>query len=320
MRHLPAISETQHQLATKNILEALQASVNGLPPSHQAITQFLLTHFHDAVFLTAAQLAKRTRTSESTIIRFAKALGYGGFPAFQEALQALLRQKLAPAERMQRAGGMPGESEAILHRIAERALANIRETRKLLDFGLLEAAGKALTAARVKYIVGLRASAGTAHLLGHYLGQIQPNIRVETEGGPVLFERLVSISKDDALLAISYPRYTRWTVDSLRFAREHGAVTITITDSQLSPAAQIADIALVARADSITFGNSYVAPMLVVDALVGVTLSINPEESLARLDAIEQAFKGHDFFYAGNDTERSYRITKAERTTEEENS
>lgn len=304
-RRVPGISETKHKVATKNIHEALQASVNGLPPSHNALARFLLTHFHEAVFLTAAQLAKRTRTSESTVIRFSRALGYRGFPEFQEALQALLRQKLAPAERMQQAGAMPVESETILHRIAERALANLRETQKLLDFSLLEAAAKTILAARVKYIVGLRASAATAQLLGHYLGQIQPSIRVETEGGPVLFEHLVSISKGDALLAISYPRYTRWTVESIRFARERGAATIAITDSQLSPAAQGADIALIARSDSITFGNSYVAPMLVVDALVGVIVSLNPEESVGRLDAIEQAFKGHDFFYAEEDAQRA---------------
>ena len=318
IRRERSISAAKHRMSAKNILEILQANVDRLPPSHKALARFLVTRFHEAVFLTAAQLAKRTRTSESTVIRFTRALGYRGFPEFREALQGLLRQKLAPAERMQQAGGMPEEPETIVNRIAERALANLREARKLLDFALLEAAAKAITAARVKYIVGLLASAGTAQLVGYYLGQIQPNVRVETEGGPVLFQHLASISKEDVLLAITYPRYTKVTVESLRYARERGATTITITDSPLSPAAQIADIALVARADSITFGNSYVAPMLVVDALVGVIVNLNPEESLARLDAIERAFKGHDFFYATKDTEPTDRIIDADHNTEEE--
>lgn len=320
IRRRPSLAADNFNVIRKNILETLQSGVHNHPPSHRALARFLLTHFHEAVFLTAAQLAKRTRTSESTVIRLTKALGYQGFPEFREALQALLRQKLAPAERMQQTGGMPKEIEAILHQTAVRALANLRETRKLFSFGLLEAAAKVLTAARIKYIVGLRASAATAYLLGHYLGQIQPIVRVETEGGPVLFEHLASMSKEDALLAISYPRYTRWTIESLRFARERGAATIAITDSQVSPAAQLAEIALVARADSITFANSYVAPMLVVDALVAVTLGLNPEESLTRLDAIEQAFKGHDFFYGENNPKRPLGNTTPDQTIEEEKS
>lgn len=294
-----AMPKAKHRVPAGNLLETLQAKLDDLPASHKALARFLFTRFDEAVFLTAAQLARRSRTSESTVIRFAKRLGYRGFPEFQQDLQAIIRQKLAPAERMERVGGIPEKSEAILDRIAERALANLRETRKLLDLYALQRAAKAITEARMKYIVGLRASAGAAHLLAFYLGLIQPNVRVQTEGGPTLFEALVSVSREDAALAISYPRYAKWTVEGLRYARERGAATIAITDSQLSPIAQIAEIALVARADSITFANSYVAPMLVVDALVGVILSLNPKGCLARLEAVEQALKGHDFFYAG---------------------
>ncbi|OGA35448.1 MAG: hypothetical protein A3G80_15330 [Betaproteobacteria bacterium RIFCSPLOWO2_12_FULL_62_13b] len=286
------------RLRAGNVMETLQAKLEALPPSQKGLARFLLSHFDEAVFLTAAQLARRSGTSESSVIRFAKRLQYRGFPELQEDLQALLRRNLAPKERMQRAGGIPEKSEAILDRISEMALTNIRESRKLLNPQVLKEAAKAITAAHTKYVVGLRASSGTAQLLGFYLGLILPNIRIQTDGGPALFEALLSVSKKDVVLAISYPRYTKWTVEGLRYARKQGAATIAITDSQLSPIAQIAEIALVARAASITFANSYVGAMLVVDSLIGMILNLTPQESLARLDAVERVLKGRDFFYA----------------------
>lgn len=278
-------------------MEVLQTKLEDLPPSHKSLARFLLTHFDEAVFLTAAQLAMRSHTSESSVIRFAKKLGYRGFPELQEDLQTLLRRNLPPKERMQRAGGVPSGSKAIVERITETAILNIRETHKALDHQLLHNAAKRIAAAQTKYVVGLRSSAGSAQLLGFQLGLILRNVRVQTEGGPPLFEGLLSVSKRDVVVAISFPRYSKWTAEALRYAKEQGAATIAITDSPLSPIAQVAEIALAARVSSITFANSYVAPMLAIDCLIGVVASLTPRESVARLDALERILKGHDFFY-----------------------
>jgi DNA-binding MurR/RpiR family transcriptional regulator len=278
-------------------MEMLQAKLADLPPSHKGLARFLLAHFDEAVFLTAAELARHAETSESSVIRFVQRLGYRGFPEFQGDLQALLRRNLPPKERMQTAGGVPAISEAMVDRITETAFSNIRETHKLLDHQVLRQAAKRIAAAQAKCIVGLRASAGSAQLLGFYLGLILPNVRVHTEGGPTLFEALLSASRRDVVVAISFPRYAKSTVEGLRYARKQGAATIAITDSHLSPIAHVAEIALVARVSSITFANSYVGVMLLVDSLVGMIVSLFPDESLARLDSLEHVLKGHDFFY-----------------------
>jgi len=281
----------------RNVMEMLHATLEDLPPSHKGLARFLLTHFDEAVFLTAAQLARHSQTSESSVIRFVKRLGYRGFPDFQGDLQALLRRNLPPKERMQTAGGVPGSSKAIVDRITETASVNIRETNKLLDHQVLRRAAKRIANAQTKFIVGLRASAGTAQLLGFYLSLVLPNVRVQTDGGPTLFEALLSVSRRDVVVAISFPRYAKSTVEGLRYARKQGAATIAISDSHLSPIAHAAETTLVARVSSITFANSYVGVMLLVDSLVGMIVSLFPDESLARLDSLEHVLQGHDFFY-----------------------
>jgi DNA-binding MurR/RpiR family transcriptional regulator len=280
-----------------NVMEILQTKLEHLPPSHKGLARFLLTNFDEAVFLTAAQLANRSHTSEASVTRFAKRLGYRGYPELQEDLQTILRQNLPPKERMQRAGGVPSSSKAVVERSTEMAILNIRETHKALDHQLLHEAAKRIAAAQTKYMVGLRSSASAAQLLGFQLGLILRDVRVQAEGGPHLFEGLLSVSKRDVVVAISFPRYSKWTAEALRYAKEQGAATIAITDSPLSPIGQVADIALAARVSSRTFAVSYVAAMLVIDCLIGMVASLKPRESLARLDALERVLKGHDFFY-----------------------
>jgi DNA-binding MurR/RpiR family transcriptional regulator len=284
-------------LDTRNVLSILQSRLDGLPPSWKRLGDFLLTHLDQAVFLTASDLARHAKTSESSVVRFARGLGYQGYPELREDLQVLLREKLRPVERMVRAGGMPNASGAVVARVFELALNNIQDTRKSLDTRRLQAAATAIAQADTKHIIGLNASAGTAHLLGHHLGKIQANVRVHLEGGPMLFDALLSVSRRDVVVGISYPRYAKWTVELLRYARTQGARTIALTDSQLSPAAQIAEIPLVARVDSITFGNSYVGASMIVDALVALVLGSKREAALARLNKIDEAVREEGFFY-----------------------
>jgi DNA-binding MurR/RpiR family transcriptional regulator len=292
------MAKSQKAPVEQNVSDLLQGRLDSLSLGHQAVARFLMTRLDEAAFFTGAELAQRAGTSEATVVRFARALGYAGFPEFQQALQALLRQKLAPRERLERADQVPGRSaSALVERIMEQARSNADETRRGLGDKELEAAARALIRAEIIYVVGLRASAGAATLLGHYLTQIRPQVRVLTDAGPALFENIASLSSRDAMVAFSYPRYTRWTVDCLRQARERGAPTLAITDSRLSPAAQIADLVLVGVADSLTFGLSYVGAMCLIDALIGLIVRLDRKRSLGQLDAIERLLRTQDFFY-----------------------
>lgn len=287
-------------LPARTVLGALQAKLDRFSPTQKRIGQFLLTRFDEAVFLTAIEMAKRCRTSEASVVRFARLLGYAGFPEFREDLQVLFREKVQPIDRMEHGPGIPRATEAIVDRVSEQAQTNIRDTRKLCDPRALQAAARAIAAARVRYVIGLNASVGVAELLGHHLRKILPHVRVLTEGGPILFDSILAVSPADVVIAFSFPRYAKWTVDVLRYAVERQAKTIAITDSRLTPVGQIASTVLVARSDSISFGCSYIAPMMVVDALVATLVNLNKKAALARLDAVEAALQGHDFFFAAN--------------------
>jgi DNA-binding MurR/RpiR family transcriptional regulator len=280
-----------------DLFAVLHEQMSELSRSHRAIARYIVSHIDETAFLTAANLAKRCGTSEATAIRFAQALGFPGFPEFQAHVRILVREKLGPGEKMKRTEPIPSHVDELLAEATEKAIANIRETSRIQTPAVLTAAARTIIDAKTVYVVGLRGSAGTAQTYAFFLNQIRPDVRGLTEGGPVLLESLVSLSDVDMILAISVPRYTRWTIDALRFARKRGAKTVVITDSTLSPAAQLSNIVLVAQIDAF-FSNSYAPVLLLLDVLAASIFSLAPEAAHDRLDAIEEVFRGHDFFFS----------------------
>jgi DNA-binding MurR/RpiR family transcriptional regulator len=103
----------------------------------------------------------------------------------------------------------------------------------------------------------------------------------------------------DVLRAVSYPRYTRMTMEGLRIARERGATTIAITDHAVAPAAQIAEITLLAGSGPVILGNSYAATMVLIDALIGSVLKLVRDSSLTGLEELEKILERYDVMYAG---------------------
>lgn len=83
------------------------------------------------------------------------------------------------------------------------------------------------------------------------------------------------------MVGISFPRYSSRTVQALSFARDRGATTIAITDSETSPLAPISRYTLTARSDMASFVDSLVAPLSLVNALL-VAVSQRKNEDLAR--------------------------------------
>jgi DNA-binding MurR/RpiR family transcriptional regulator len=75
-----------------------------------------------------------------------------------------------------------------------------------------------------------------------------------------MFEQVLRVDKDDLVIGISFPRYSKRTVKAMQYAHDRGADVVAITDSPLSPIAQIASYVLYAKSDMASFVDSLVAP------------------------------------------------------------
>ena len=264
---------------TQNLIERLNLSGKRLSKSHRRIAEYIMAHYDKAVFMTAATLGEMVDVSESTVVRFAMALGYEGYPQLQHSLQELVRHRLTAVQRFEMTSDIP--EDQVLSTVLKADMLNIRHTVEQIDDEAFKDVADRLLHADSIYVLGLRSAAPLAQFFGYYLHFIFDDVRVVASGTSDVFETISRIRPTDVLIGISFPRYSSRTLEAMRFAHESGAQVIGLTDGPMSPLHKAADICLSARTDMASFVDSLVAPLSVINALL-VALAIKKRDDLSR--------------------------------------
>ena len=273
---------------TQDMIQRLNLSGSRLSKSHRRIAEYILQHYDKAVFMTAAKLGEMVNVSESTVVRFAVALGYEGYPELQQALQELVRHRLTATQRFEMSSDI--SQEEVLSTVLKADMQNIRSTIDGIDNAAFLRAVQVISGARRIYILGLRSAAPLAQFAGYYLHYIFDDVRVVAAGSTDVFEAISRIEASDVLLGISFPRYSSRTIEAMSFARSRHAQVIGLTDGPMSPLHEVADICLSMRTDMASFVDSMAAPMSVINALI-VALGIQNREALnARFKQLEEVW------------------------------
>ena len=144
--------------------------------------------------------------------------------------------------------------------------------------------------ARHIYILGTRSSYFVAGYLNFYLHLLTGNVTlVQSNAAGEIFEQLLRIGPGDVMIAISFPRYSKVTMNTVKFAQDRGATIVAVTDNELSPVYQMADAALLAPSEMISFVDSMVAPLSLINALliaVGRRMGTDVSRTFADLEDI----------------------------------
>lgn len=264
-----------------DILAAIQNRMGDFSKGQKLIANYILEFYDKAAFMTASRMGRTVGVSESTVVRFAAELGYDGYPAMQKALQEMILNKLTSVQRIEVANDRFGDQD-VLGTVLQQDIDKIRATMESVDRQVFDEAVDAIIGARRIYILGVRSSATIAFFLHFYFNYMFDNVHMVNASSPSeVFEQFARVEKDDVVVAISYPRYSRSAVQATKFCKESGAKIVAITDSHRSPVAAYADYLLLAKMDMVSLVDSLVAPMSLVNALL-VAIGRKREKELAR--------------------------------------
>ena len=142
---------------SKKLISDIQTQYTRLSKGQKLIAQYILNNYDKVAFMTACKLGETVGVSESTVVRFANALGYSGYPKLQAALQELIKNKLTTVQRVEMANDYSDEN-TILNKILKGDIDNIRETLEEIDGEAFQEAVSRLLKARKIYILGMRTS------------------------------------------------------------------------------------------------------------------------------------------------------------------
>lgn len=266
-----------------DLLNRIEKNYIKLSKGQKRIADFILANYDRVAFMTASSLGEIVGVSESTVVRFANALGYDGYPKLQKGLQESIKTKLTSVQRFELTKEFEKEGSSI-KKIMNADMDNIRRTIDNLDEDEVYHIVDVLHNARKVYILGMRSSSVLANYLAFYLNFILDDIHIVPEGAQDLFDYMLNISSEDVLITISFPRYAKKTYDVVNYARAQGAKIIGITDSAGSPLVPLTEHCLFAKYNMNTFIDSMVAPMSLINSLIFAM-------SIREKDKVEKNFK-----------------------------
>ena len=278
-----------------DLLKIIQEQFNVLSKGHKLIAQFIMEDYDKAAFMTAAALGRSVGVSESTVVRFADALGFDGYRELQKQLQEVVKNKLTTVQRISLSRDFT-DYKNVLKQVIKRDIDNIEKTIDDIDYDAFQKAVKMILEADNIYILGLRSSSFLAGYLGFYLKFLLDNVKIIKSGPNDIFEQLLKATDGDVIIGISYPRYSNRTLEAFDYGRGKGCRIIGITDSLVSPTAQYADVMLIANSSMLSFVDSLVAPMSLINALI-VAIGMKKEDDITSyFEDLETIWKKYNIY------------------------
>ena len=265
----------------RELLIKINRKMDELSKGQKRIADYILHHYDKAAFMTASRLGSTVGVSESTVVRFASEIGYDGYPMLQRALQEMIRNKLTSVQRIQLAHEQMLPSD-VLDTVLNQDIDRIRRTLDETSREDFQKAVQAIIHAKSVYIVGAKSASTLASFLTYYLSLIFENVKlVQVSSSSEMYEQMIRLSESDVIIGISFPRYSKRTVEAFRYASDKHATVIAIRDSAESPLAEKADYTLLARSDMASFVDSLVAPLSLVNALI-VAIGIQMNDQICQ--------------------------------------
>lgn len=260
-----------------------------LTRSQRRIADYLLANYDEAAFLSAADLVERLHVSEATLGRFARAVGFSGFPEFRRYLQELFRQRATPASRLQRKLHELSDGEgSTLTKVLEMEIQYLQEAAHSIDGADFDRAVQILLYGQRVFIFASGPSAVLADLAELRFRRLGILALAMTESGRHLLEKLQLLQAGDAVLAAGFQYVQHELVVVLEHARATGCGSVLLTDT-LGPALRHkADVVLAARRGPVSTFHSLTVPMSVLNALILSVAMARPGESLAALNRLER--------------------------------
>lgn len=286
-----AVEKRKHDL-----IEHIEESLPMLSKGQRLIAKYILNNYDKAAYMTASALGSEVGVSESTVVRFANEMGFDGYPALQTQIREVVRVRLTSVQRVEAANHRFSEDEVLEYSL-NTDIENIKSTLESVDKDEFVKAVDMILGARNIYILGMRSSAVLAEYMNYYFDLLLDNVRlIRSAGGSEIFEHIMKVHEDDVFIAISFPRYTTGVVNATEYASKTGAKVIAITDSLSSPIVPHSDVTLVAKSEMVSFVDSLVAPMALINAMFAYIGKKMHSEVSETLDRLEQVWKEYNVY------------------------
>jgi DNA-binding MurR/RpiR family transcriptional regulator len=258
------------------------AGMNGLSRKRQELIRPVLENPRPYVLLSVRELGQRLKVDPATALRVILKMGFGSYREFQHHLHELSVSQATSLDTMQTSKAKGPSLSAHVREAIDLDVRNLQRLRNALDSDRIASLARRIHRARRIIILGGDLASNLVGYLHYHLILLGlPSVAATSSGEAMHLTR--SAGKDDLVIAVSFRRGLRQTVEGLRQARANGAYCVGIADTLVSPVARFSHECLIASVETPAFGASYAAPMSLLNGILAACGHYNRRGSMAVL-------------------------------------
>ena len=276
-----------------------------LSGTRRRLIREILDNHEETFFLSSRELAKRYNVDAATIVRTVQALGYERFADFAADLRQHFVNHITPYTVLKAATQEKRSVTQQIQHCVERDVESLSILRSSLAADRAVDLAKRIHGARNILVVGVDLAASLAWFLAYGLTPLGFSAEAPTGSTGNLQHKIDLLTVKDLLVAISFGKCLRETVEAVDRAHGRGIPTFGITDSDTTPIALHCDDYLLAPTSSPSFTGSYVAPMALLNTIIVACAHLRPKRALAMLSRTEQEYRTGRRWYQENKRNRS---------------
>jgi len=269
-----------------------------LSGSRRRLIREILDNHEQTFFLSSREMAKRYNVDAATIVRTVQALGYERFADFAADLRQHFVKHITPYTVLKAATQEKRSVTDQVRHCVERDVESLSVLRSSLATDRAVELARRIHGARRILVVGVDLAASLAWFLAYGLTPLGFDAEAPVGSTGNLQHKIDLMTEKDLMVAISFGRCLRETVEAVERAQGRGVPTFGITDSDTTPIALHCDDYLVASTSSPSFTGSYVAPMAMLNTIIVACAHLRPKRALAMLSRTEQEYRtGNRWYY-----------------------
>lgn len=276
-------------ISSKAFYSRIQEKLESLSKMERKTAECMAENQDKLIYASITELAELAGTSEATVTRVCTKLGYSGFQALKVSVA---RELVSQQEKIHEDLKADSPPEMIIDKIFSSAIHTLTMTRKALDGKAVAGSIDALCRARRIVVIGNGNSGAIALDAQHKFLRIGLNVSAYTDDHMQMIA-VVSMTKDDVLIALSHSGSSRDVAEAMQVAKENGATVISITNNGISPVSKLADIRLYTYSQETKYRtyaiSSRMAELTIIDTLyTGVSLRLG-DKAIQNFEALEKA-------------------------------
>lgn len=262
-----------------------------LSGTRRRLIREILDNHEQTFFLSSREMAKRYNVDAATIVRTVQALGYDRFADFAADLRQHFVDHITPYTVLKAATQEKRSVSQQIQHCLERDLESLSVLRSSLAPDRVVDLAKRIHGARSILVIGVDLAASLAWFLAYGLTPLGFAAEAPTGSTGNLQHKIDLLTAKDLLVAISFGKCLRETVEAVDRAHGRGIPTFGITDSDTTPIALHCEDYLVAPTSSPSFTGSYVAPIALLNTIIVACAHLRPQRALAMLSRTEQEYR-----------------------------